>query len=43
LTCVGGECARFCCADSDCGAMAKCDMTAGPMDNEHKVGVCVFQ
>jgi hypothetical protein len=43
MTCLGGECAHYCCNDGDCGAMATCDMTVGPTDNEMKVGVCVYK
>jgi hypothetical protein len=38
LTCVGDQCARYCCDDSDCGA-GKCDK--GSLELPSNLGVCV--
>jgi hypothetical protein len=43
MTCVSMQCARYCCSDGDCGASGTCDMSAGPMDSEGKVGVCLYK
>jgi hypothetical protein len=43
MTCVNAECAQYCCNDGDCGSTGTCDMTQGPVDNEMKVGVCLFK
>jgi hypothetical protein len=43
MTCVGGECAVYCCNDGDCGPTGVCNMTAGPVDNEMKIGVCLYK
>jgi hypothetical protein len=33
LTCVGGQCTRFCCDDGDCGANGLCDAPPGDVGN----------